>query len=63
MMRPFGTHRMRPGELWLYGTNARSFDSRKFGPVPSAAIRYMAWAPIVSAPLPNLAKLIERDGE
>ena len=60
--RPYGTRRLRAGEVWLYGTNARSFDSRKFGPVLRSSIRYMAWAPIVSAPLPDLRKLVGRNG-
>ena len=35
--RGFNTWRLTEGELWLYGTNPRSLDSRKFGPVPSSA--------------------------
>jgi conjugative transfer signal peptidase TraF len=54
LRRPYGTRRLQPGELWLYGTAARSFDSRKFGPVPATAVQAMAWAPIVTAPLPKL---------
>ncbi len=57
MMRPYDTHRLLPGELWLYGTAARSFDSRKFGPVKAHAVRYAAWAPLVDAPLPDLSRL------
>ena len=52
--RPYGTHRLLRGQVWLYGTNPRSFDSRKFGPVQTTAVRFVAWAPIVSAPLPDL---------
>jgi conjugative transfer signal peptidase TraF len=54
LRRPYGTRRLQAGELWLYGTAARSFDSRKFGPVPTTAVQAMAWAPIVTAPLPKL---------
>ncbi len=54
LRRPYGTRRLQPGELWLYGTAVHSFDSRKFGPVPIAAVQAMAWAPIVTAPLPDL---------
>ena len=55
--RPYGIHRLRPGQVWLYGTNPLSFDSRKFGPVQTAAVRFVAWAPI-SAPLPDLKKTL-----
>jgi conjugative transfer signal peptidase TraF len=56
LRRPYGTRRLQPGELWLYGTAARSFDSRKFGAVQTTAVQAMAWAPIVTAPLPKLER-------
>lgn len=35
-----GTYLVEPGTVWLLSTyNARSFDSRYFGPVPVAALR------------------------
>jgi conjugative transfer signal peptidase TraF len=38
-----GVHLIRPGELWLLsGRDARSFDSRYFGPVPLANVRGVA---------------------
>lgn len=37
---PAGRYRVPFGELWLVSAhNARSFDSRYFGPVPEAAVR------------------------
>ena len=37
---PFGTYRVAPGTVWVISSfNARSFDSRYFGPVPIASIR------------------------
>jgi conjugative transfer signal peptidase TraF len=36
---PFGAYRLKPGEVWLYGSNPKSFDSRYFGPVPMANVR------------------------
>ncbi len=48
------SRRLRDGELWLYGTASRSFDSRKFGPVATSNVRALAWAAL--APLPNLLK-------
>ena len=35
-----GAHRVGAGEVWLFGfNNARSWDARYFGPVPSADLR------------------------
>jgi conjugative transfer signal peptidase TraF len=37
---PYGTHVLGPGELWLFSPfHPLSFDSRYFGPVPSAGVR------------------------
>lgn len=37
---PAGHYRVAPGQLWLVSDhNARSFDSRYFGPVPAASVR------------------------
>ncbi len=37
---PFGRYKVAPGTIWVASAyNARSFDSRYFGPVPIAAIR------------------------
>jgi conjugative transfer signal peptidase TraF len=37
---PYGSYRVAAGTIWVAsGYNARSFDSRYFGPVPLAAIR------------------------
>ena len=37
---PPGIYQVEPGTVWLLSTyNARSFDSRYFGPVPVAALR------------------------
>jgi conjugative transfer signal peptidase TraF len=37
---PFGTYRVAPSTVWVISSfNARSFDSRYFGPVPIASIR------------------------
>ena len=37
---PFGTYRVAPSAVWVISSfNARSFDSRYFGPVPIASIR------------------------
>ena len=37
---PFGTYPVAPGTAWVISSfNARSFDSRYFGPVPIASIR------------------------
>ena len=35
---PTGLYVVRPGELWLLGRHALSFDSRYFGPVPASSI-------------------------
>ncbi len=36
----WGTHRVAPGEVWLFGFNdLRSWDARYFGPVPLTAVR------------------------
>ena len=36
----FGTHSVRDGEVWLFGeADARSWDSRYFGPVPTSGVR------------------------
>jgi conjugative transfer signal peptidase TraF len=37
---PLGVRRVGEGEVWLFGfNNARSWDARYFGPVPSANLR------------------------
>lgn len=37
---PFGDYRVAPGTVWVISSyNARSFDSRYFGPVSTSAIR------------------------
>ncbi len=37
---PFGTYRVCPGTAWVISSfNARSFDSRYFGPIPFTRIR------------------------
>lgn len=44
----WGVHRVRPGEVWLFGFhNARSWDARYFGPVPLAAVKWAA-APVLT---------------
>jgi conjugative transfer signal peptidase TraF len=36
---PFGTHRVQPGTLWVVSTyEARSFDSRYFGPIRESQV-------------------------
>lgn len=36
---PYGTHVVRPGEIWLFSPyHPLSFDSRYFGPVPSGRV-------------------------
>ena len=38
---PFGAYRVSPGTAWVISSfNARSFDSRYFGPIPTGAIRH-----------------------
>jgi conjugative transfer signal peptidase TraF len=38
---PWGIHRVNAGEVWLFGfNNARSWDSRYYGPLPLAAVRW-----------------------
>jgi conjugative transfer signal peptidase TraF len=38
---PFGKYRVDTGTVWVISSfNARSFDSRYFGPVPISSIRY-----------------------
>jgi conjugative transfer signal peptidase TraF len=37
---PFGSYRVAPGTLWVASAyHPRSFDSRYFGPIPTASIR------------------------
>ncbi len=37
---PFGTYRVSPGTIWVLSSfNARSFDSRYFGPISTASVR------------------------
>jgi conjugative transfer signal peptidase TraF len=37
---PFGAYRVAPGTAWVISSfNARSFDSRYFGPIPVSCIR------------------------
>ena len=37
---PYNTYRVAPSTVWVISSfNARSFDSRYFGPVPIASIR------------------------
>jgi conjugative transfer signal peptidase TraF len=36
----WGRYTVHPGEVWLFGTkDARSWDSRYFGPVPASSVR------------------------
>ncbi|MBD5634187.1 MAG: S26 family signal peptidase [Candidatus Eremiobacteraeota bacterium] len=35
---PRGTYRLRPGEVWLWTPNPKSWDSRYFGPLPVANV-------------------------
>ncbi len=38
---PFGTYAVQPGTVWLISSyNARSFDSRYFGPIRIMSLRY-----------------------
>lgn len=38
---PFGYYRVKSGEIWVVSSwNAKSFDSRYFGPIPVTAIRH-----------------------
>lgn len=39
---PRGHYRLRPGELWLYADNDRSWDSRYWGPAQADAVRARA---------------------
>jgi conjugative transfer signal peptidase TraF len=34
----FGMQHLKPGEIWVYGSARKSFDSRYFGPVPMANV-------------------------
>ena len=52
-VHPYGTRIMPSGEVWLYGTDEWSLDSKQFGPVPADSIRYRA-NPLVAAKLPDL---------
>jgi conjugative transfer signal peptidase TraF len=36
---PFGFYRLKPGEIWLFGSNSHSWDSRYYGPIPVGAVR------------------------
>lgn len=39
---PFGMYRVWPGTAWVISSfNARSLDSRYFGPIPTSAIRHI----------------------
>jgi conjugative transfer signal peptidase TraF len=40
----FGSKVLAAGEVWLYGTNSRSLDSRYFGPIAASQVRNEAWA-------------------
>jgi conjugative transfer signal peptidase TraF len=41
---PFGKYRVDTGSVWVISSfNARSFDSRYFGPVPITSIRSHLW--------------------
>jgi len=37
--QPFGIHQVNPGEVWLYASARRSWDSRYWGAIPLSAIR------------------------
>jgi len=39
---PRGTHQMRPGEVWLWTPNPRSWDSRYYGPLPAQNVNGFA---------------------
>jgi conjugative transfer signal peptidase TraF len=44
---PSGRYRLRPGQLWLYAANNRSWDSRYWGPVPVQAVLAQATPVII----------------
>src|SRR5664279_6659566 len=52
-VQPYGEQILPHGDVWLYGTDEWSLDSRYFGAVPSDTIRYRA-QPIIAAKLPDL---------
>jgi conjugative transfer signal peptidase TraF len=52
-VQPYGTQILPHGDVWLYGTDEWSLDSRYFGAVPSDTIRYRA-KPLIAAKLPDL---------
>jgi conjugative transfer signal peptidase TraF len=52
-VQPYGTQMVPHGDVWLYGTDEWSLDSRYFGAVPADTIRYRA-QPLIAARLPDL---------
>lgn len=50
---PFGTYRVRAGQIWVMSNNPRGLDSRYFGPVPATSVisRLAPLATWSSAPL------------
>jgi type IV secretory pathway protease TraF len=58
LTRPFGTYFLAPDQIWLYGTNSHSLDSRKFGPLSAGAVREHALALFKTAALPDLPAIV-----
>jgi conjugative transfer signal peptidase TraF len=53
----FGTYRLRPGSVWLYAPEPRSFDSRYFGPLPAKDLLYRLTPLWLLAPSPPFCRL------
>jgi conjugative transfer signal peptidase TraF len=45
-----GRYRLGPQQLWLWATDARSFDSRYFGPVDARGVVHLAAPVIIGGP-------------
>ena len=52
-VQPYGMQIVPHGDVWLYGTDEWSLDSKQFGPVPAASVRYHV-RPLIAAKLPDL---------
>jgi conjugative transfer signal peptidase TraF len=48
---PFGTYRVRAGQLWVMSDHSRGIDSRYFGPVPETSVISRV-VPVITWPSP-----------
>jgi conjugative transfer signal peptidase TraF len=54
---PAGTYQVEPGYVWLFSTyNAKSFDSRYFGPVPIENVRGVTTPLLVDGEITDMTK-------